>query len=226
MPYVSKAERERAGWMTLREALDHIQMTGDCNLRAAWDHAIGDQEARVRWADASLDLSTIGDGSYVDEDNVPPTAEGFWKSARAIFTGEGSVLDDPACRSQSVRIKLIREGKLGYRRLLVLREHVEKNWPGDSAEHLSSGESTSATKDIIRAGRPSARNLVWQTLDRMLARGDQLGVSQKRLAESIAQENDKKLGRDRGWNERTIVSHVSDWLKADGLTTGDAKKPK
>ncbi len=132
----------------------------------------------------------------------------------------GRVLDDPACRSKSIRLKLIREYRLHYRPLLVLREHVEKNWPGDSAEQLSSRGRTSASKDIVRAGRRSDRDLVWQTLDGMRKRGADLGVSQKRLAELIAKENDRQLDHDRGWKERTIVQHVSDWLKEHGLTPG------
>ncbi len=220
MPYVSKAERD---WMTLREALAHIKTVEDCNLRAAWGQlreAIGDQEVKVRWADVTLELSTIGPGHYLEEDDVPPTAGRFWKTARVIFSGMGRVLDDPACRSKSIRLKLIREYRLHYRPLLVLREHVEKNWPGDSAEQLSSRGRTSASKDIVRAGRRSDRDLVWQTLDGMRKRGADLGVSQKRLAELIAKENDRQLDHDRGWKERTIVQHVSDWLKEHGLTPG------
>jgi hypothetical protein len=72
MPYVSRAEQERALWMTLREALEHIQMREGCNLRAAWDQlqkAIGDQEVKVRWAGVRLEnQSTINGDQYFAED--------------------------------------------------------------------------------------------------------------------------------------------------------------
>src|SRR5438128_2126476 len=118
MAYVSRMERECARWMALREALAHIQTAEDCNRKAAWDQlrdAIADQEIPVRWGDVTLDLSTIGGGHYVEQDDVPPTNKRFWKTARAIFTGGGRILDDPACRSKSIRLKLIREDKLSYR---------------------------------------------------------------------------------------------------------------
>jgi hypothetical protein len=230
MPYVSKMAQERARWMTLREAVAHIATADHCSFRAAWLQlrtAIGDQEVSVRWAGVRVENHTSDGDQYFAEDLGPPMTKRFWESARAVFIGPGCVLDDPACQSQRIRRKLIREGTLRYRGLLVLREHVEKIWPGGSAEHLASRESVSASNDIGARGRPSAHDSVWQTLDRMRNGGANLGLSQKRLAELVAQDNDKKLDHDMGWSERTIVQHVSDWLKEQGLTpTGNAKKPK
>jgi hypothetical protein len=219
MPYVSKAEQERARWMTLREALTHIKTVEECNLRAAWDQlreTIGDQEAKVRWADVSLELSSIDGGHYIEEDDVPPTEKGFWQSARVIFSGQGSVLDDPACRRKTIRLNLIRESRLHYRPLLVLREDVLRHWLGRSAEDLSNMESA-ASKPIRKPGRPSARDLVRQTLNLMRSAGTNLNLPHKHLANLVAQENGKKLG-DRGWNERTVVQHISEWLEENGLS--------
>jgi hypothetical protein len=132
MPYVSNADREHALWVTLREAVEHIEEVEHCSFRAAWDQlraAIGDQAVMVRWGDVSLELSTIHDGHYIVDDDVPPNNKWFWKSARAIFVGTGCLLDDPACRAKNTRLKLIREGTLRYRPVLIQREAVERIWP-------------------------------------------------------------------------------------------------
>jgi hypothetical protein len=43
-----------------------------------------------------------------------------------------------------------------------------------------------------------------------------LTTPQLRLAELVAERNSRKLG-DKGWSERTIIEHVSDWLKKNGF---------
>jgi hypothetical protein len=162
MPYVSKSAEERAKWMTLCEAVAHIEIVERCSFRVAWDQlrdAIGDQAVMVRWGDVSLELSTIRDGHYIEEDDVPPNNEWFWTSARAIFVGTGRVLDDPACRAKNIRLKLIREGELHYRPLLVRREAVERIWPiaGETAKpHAPTVNLTSDASRLIRAKLPNA----------------------------------------------------------------------
>jgi hypothetical protein len=126
MPYQSKADRERAQWMTLREALTHIGKAERCTLKAALrqlGEAIADREIDARWPHA---LHLSGDW---DEDLGPPRDIRFWKSARFILAGGGRILDDPACRTHHVRLQLIREGKLHYRRVLIRRDDVERIWP-------------------------------------------------------------------------------------------------
>jgi hypothetical protein len=149
VPYVSKLAEERAKWMTLREALAHIEALDRVSPRAAWDQlreAIGDQAVAVRWADVTLEPSTMLEGHYVEEDDIPPTGERFWKLARIIFAGGGRVLDDPACRGSRVRLRLILDGKLHYRPLLVRREAVvERLWP-----RLDKGAEASPPTDQIR----------------------------------------------------------------------------
>jgi hypothetical protein len=145
--------------MTLREALAHIETAEDCGLKAAWDQlrdAIGDREAAVRWADVSLDLSTIGGGHYIEEDDVPPSEKWFWKSAWVKFKGEGRVLDDSVRRGKDVRLKLIREGKLSYRPLLVLREHVEKNWSIANGTAEPQRPTADLTDNTEKLHKPSA----------------------------------------------------------------------
>jgi hypothetical protein len=148
VPYVSKLAEERAKWMMLREALAHIEVVDRVSPRAAWDQlreAIGDQAVAVRWAGVTLEPSTILEEHYIEEDDVPSTSRRFWKLARIVFFGGGRVLDDPACRGIRVRLRLILDGKLHYRPLLVRREAVEKLWP-----RLDKGAEASPPTDQIR----------------------------------------------------------------------------
>jgi hypothetical protein len=121
--------QERARWMTLREALAHIEKAEHCSVKAAWrqlGEAIADREVDVRWPHA-LQLTRMGD--YEDEDIGPPRNIRFWKSARRIFIRGGVILDDPASRKNSVRLQLIRQHKLLYRPVLIRRDDVERIWP-------------------------------------------------------------------------------------------------
>jgi choline dehydrogenase-like flavoprotein len=55
MPYTSRMARERARWMTLREALAHIETAEHCSLKAAWrqlGEAVADREVDARWPHA------------------------------------------------------------------------------------------------------------------------------------------------------------------------------
>jgi hypothetical protein len=129
MPYLSKAARERARWMTLREALVHIGTLENCSLKAAWNQlreAIIDGEVRAFWIDLGPKAYAIAVGRWIDE---TPSDTRFWESARIIFTGEGRILDDPAVHSTEERLKLVRTRELRYRPVKVLREGVEKIWP-------------------------------------------------------------------------------------------------
>jgi hypothetical protein len=128
MTYLSKAERERARWMTAAEAIIHIQKAESCGRDEAWVQlrkAIADGEVAVRWADASLEPSNTRPGHSVEQDDVPPASKQFWAVAWFRSSGRGRILDDPALRPRSVRYKLIKTGDLEFRPLLVFREAVD-----------------------------------------------------------------------------------------------------
>ena len=121
MTYVSKAERERARWMTAAEAIKHIQKADSCGRDEAWmqlSKAIADGKVPNRWADVSFEPSTGRTGHYVehyaDEDDVPPTSRWFWARAWFRFSGGGRVLDDPARRPRSDRRELALTGTLHF----------------------------------------------------------------------------------------------------------------
>jgi hypothetical protein len=63
-----------------------------------------------------------------------------------------------------------------------------------------------------KPGRPTAREIVGQTLTQMRAEGSSLREPHARLAKMVAARNNRALG-DRNWHEITIVNHVSKWLR-------------
>jgi hypothetical protein len=200
MPYTLKMAQERARWMTLREALAHIEKAEHCSVKAAWrqlGEAVADREVDARWPHA-IGL-TMDD--WDDEDIGPPRDIRFWKSARYIL-GVGG---------KHARLKLIREGKLYYRSVLIRRDDVERIWP--------TGEGRAGERaDIRRAeGRPSVKHAVWKTLQEMRDESHPLHTPQKQLATLVAKRNNRNLG-DKGWSERTVIQHVSTWLRDKGLS--------
>jgi excisionase family DNA binding protein len=62
-----------------------------------------------------------------------------------------------------------------------------------------------------RRGRPTAREIVGETLTQMRREGAPLHESHRLLAEMVAARNNCALG-DRSWHESTIREHVSKWL--------------
>jgi len=222
MPYLSKAERERVRWMTLADAISQIRKVESCEREEAWIQlrkAISDGGVAVRWANVSLEMSKVRPGEYVDEDDVPPTSKWFWATAWVRFSGGGRILEDPRQRPKSVQRKLLESGLLTFRRLIVLRTAVEAHWPvasttaahGETEDPRSESTSGTSKPSARTSGRPSAKGVVWSTLSQMQVEGFQMGRPQKALAVEIARRNNTQIG-DRGWSERTLVTHISVWL--------------
>lgn len=243
MTYVSKAERERARWMTAAEAINHIQKADSCGRDEAWiqlSKAIADGKVPNRWADVSLEPSTGRPGHYVehyaDEDDVPPTSRRFWAVAWFRFSGGGRIFYDPALRPRRVQRELVQTGKLEFRPLLVLREAVDAIWPvasrtiadvetRDTRSDNTAGIRATSSEAAHTGGRPSIKQLVWHTLSQMRDEGYSMAQPQKTIADVIARRNGKQLG-DRGWSERTVLTHVSDWLKENGLSPARGTRPR
>jgi hypothetical protein len=89
------------------------------------------------------------------------------------------------------------------------RFQLLKLWP------LAATSEQTPGKDIVslpKGGRPSVRNRVYQTLAQMRSAGRSLNKLHKVLADEIASENQVELGA-KGWDERTIVRHISKYLR-------------
>ena len=80
--------------------------------------------------------------------------------------------------------------------------------------HVIDGEAAEDGNDAKKSvpGRPSVRETVRATLDQMRDDGTPMNVPQKTLAAEVAQRNGVTLG-SRGWSERCIIQHTSEWLK-------------
>ena len=192
-----------------------------CGRDEAWiqlSKAIADGVVPNRWADVSLGADT-GGGHYVehyaDEEDVPPTSRWFWASACYRFSGGGRVLDDPALDLKRFKLKLARTGDLEFRPLLVLREAVDAIWP--VASNTIADVEPAVSRLDKTAGRPTNRDLVRKTLSAMRDERCSMDLPQKALAEQIVRRNNQQFGA-RGWSERAVLKHVSDWLKENSLS--------
>jgi hypothetical protein len=98
-----------------------------------------------------------------------------------------------------------------YRTLLINRADVLRLWPepNDLVMQMLVEESDSKT----RRGRPSQRDQIWAALSEMKIQ-ELLPPSgnQKKIAEDVAKKCNHKIG-SRGWSERTVLQHISDWQK-------------
>jgi hypothetical protein len=140
MPYQSKAERERPLWMTLVEALEHVQAhlahQGREELGALRQlrMACGEADIPLRWAaDAPLPgIYQVGLPRLFSPVEVP-TDPMFWDHALIFLTGNGWVVDQ--------RFLFINEKDHSAehaprpRELLLLRSRVLELWPLRSDAH-------------------------------------------------------------------------------------------
>jgi hypothetical protein len=136
------------------------------------------------------------------------------------------VLDDPRRYSSltamgQMRKQEIARGKLRYRPLLVLKFAIRKYWPElessrSQPENLTSDIVTSPKQrnDEHTGGRPTVVTLVWNSLTEKNDHGDKLNRTDKEVAAEVAEMNRRKLG-DKGWSERIIKQHISDWRKRE-----------
>ena len=118
-------------------------------------------------------------------------------------------------------------GRLQFRPLLVLRDAVDFIWPvasrtvadvetGDTGSDNSAGNQAISAEATHTGGRPSIKELVYETLSQMRDEENSMARPQKALAFEIARRNGKQIGAP-GWSERTVIEHVSDWQKKNGF---------
>ena len=218
MPYKTKAERERENWLTGKEAIDRIQLSERCQPRVAWrqlQNAIADKVIAVKW-DSKFSLPF--DSDRPPDEETPPNHESFWRNTLMRYS-DAFVLDyrvyrpigDPDAFTEFA----VERGGF-YRPILVARRAVETHWPIE----LGFPETTSkpqASSTLKKKGRPSPAEAIRQTLSQMKKEGASFNKIQKALAAEVAAKNGKSLG-DKGWHDRTVVQHISKWLKDVGLS--------
>jgi hypothetical protein len=165
MPYRSKAERELPLWMTLVEAVAHIQAQERCDQVGALRQlrmALGEGEIPARWgADLLPPLPRmamyVGSPRLFSSDPVPTDAL-FWDHALIFLVGNGRVinqsflLDDDEDHASELAPS--------PRELYLLRARVLEHWPS-----LSDALKDSASSDQPRQPRrpPASKSLIRET---------------------------------------------------------------
>jgi hypothetical protein len=208
MPYKSNAERERDNWITLLEVVEHICSSEKCDEKVAHQQLVKALADGLRvlgplkWAREKGDRPPpFGNTPAVAPSDTPPLGR-VWLEAKIGWT-TGKVRDDWS-----------EHGQQKWRVLLISRLSVLRLWPSPQPSKPDSTPSAEVINLPTRTtgGRPTARDQVHDELQKMRDEGLDLTLSQKRLAEKVAERNGKSLG-DRGWGERTIIDHVSKLLR-------------
>jgi hypothetical protein len=179
----------------LVEAIEHIRMSQRCDLVQALrqlKREMRDGMVRAQWEDS-------------EEPKDRPDPEHL-ETSQLLLIGTGFAPDNV----------------LGiYRPLLIERSAVQTLWPlSDQRREESHWTASQPTQQQTASdksskgtlGRPTNRDVVWNTLSQMRDQEYSLNQAQKALAAEIAKRNSKQIGA-KGWSERVVVKHVSDWLK-------------
>jgi hypothetical protein len=221
--------------MTWSSLIAHVRAAEQCDeveARRQIGNAISDGKLLAHWSDTPVIPPMPGSkvpfvlkdsSNALMPDDAPPRDATYWMECESQVTDPDSVLEPPPYDPRMVnkRIAQLLDKRRRFRKPLFKRESVLYLWPSVKAA-ATSGESVPRDDEKIvpfpkRApkaprGRPSARNTVRQTLAQMRAEGAPLREPHKRLAEIVAERNGRTL-EDRGWDERTIVEHISEWLR-------------
>jgi hypothetical protein len=220
MPYQSKAKRERSQWMTLREAVNHVQAV-ECSDEAGalkqLRMALGDGDIPAHWAAEPLPpgFYSVGDPSPFSSDQVPTDAL-YWHSVLIFLEGDCRVIDQQRYDDEAQRPPLPRP-----RPLLLLRSRVVELWPLQDQVRKDSSQTDSAsttqpelpvhrpasTDDILRAarelyqrpGKPPNQTKAEQLLGRMFP-----GTSRKEFIRPILQRQEFDDLRLKPGNQRKV----------------------
>jgi hypothetical protein len=122
MPYLSRAERERAQWFTLPEAVAHICESDGCDREAArqqLQHALSDGALGVlRWEDARAGPAGHRAGGATIPLDIPPGRNpDYWRNENINWEA-GTVLDHSEYAHPP-----------RHRRLLIRRLALQSHWP-------------------------------------------------------------------------------------------------
>ncbi|MGH7119552.1 MAG: hypothetical protein ACREFP_11285 [Acetobacteraceae bacterium] len=160
MPYVSKADRERAQWMTLREAVEHVRAIEKCSAKEA-----------LRQIASAVNDHAVG-AVYEDSEGRPlpqtPMISGSRRAPRPLYRRPLLALDEHHVQSGTFELPAIDEASLTQKGrellaagkfpeaeerlvVLLLRETVFRIWGGEpKVVPLAKPESPGS-----KGGRPS-----------------------------------------------------------------------
>jgi hypothetical protein len=200
--------------MTWSKLVAHVRNTDRCNeheARRQIGNAIADGKLRVGWDDKRE--IPFGIGAIQLPLDTPPRGAAYWLKCEIDATDPDRVLEPPSYDPDLVDKRTAKrlDKKRGFRKPLFERDQVVELWPSALTLMQSPSENVVNFPKALR-GRPSERDSVYRTLAQMRRDGESLNKPHKTLAEEVARRNGAKLG-DRGWDDRTIVQHISGWLR-------------
>ena len=175
MTYQSRAKRERAQWITLSEAVTHVQAVECSDQAEALDQlrmALADADIPAHWAADPLppEIYSVGDPGPFSCDQVPTDAM-YWLHVLIFISGDCRVIDQPSHYDETQPLPRPRQ-------LLLLRTRVMELWPLSSTtqpgklrrrkfnddEILSAARDVYGKKENDRPNTPDAERLVRQKL--------------------------------------------------------------
>ena len=133
MPYISKWARERALWMTLVEAVTHIQDCDGCTQLEALGQlrqALGEADIPARWAaypPINRPPSYSRAMPHLLSSEQVPTDAFFWSGALIYLDGNGRVIDEFFLRGPDG--EFVAGPTPRGRELFLLRSRVLELWP-------------------------------------------------------------------------------------------------
>jgi hypothetical protein len=226
-PYISKAERERARWITLAKAIDWISEKYNYSRRdatRALRDAIGENVLTLCWEDQLPSTSrtkttppvvpapssharvppTFARPPVVPTLYDPPTDPHFWQTARIR---RSRVFDPSANR---------------WRTLLILIDSILLAWPelAESTKAKDGVPKEPAESRKAKGGAPSKKPEIYRALDRLSRQGHRIKtMDTTKLAKLVASECGKQLGEpdgpkgDEGFALRTVQRHIGSYRK-------------
>ena len=235
-PYISDSERRAASWITWSGLLAHVRAAEQCSeseARRQIGNAISDGKLLPRWSDApvippmpgsKVPFVLSGTSNALMLDDMPPRDATYWMECESQATDPDSVLEpppyDPGMLNKRTTQRLDKTRR--FRKPLFKRDSMLYLWPSvkvaaTAVESVPRGDekivSFPTGSPKARRGRPTEKEIVRRTLLQMRHEGANLREPHKRLAEIVAERNGRALNKNRGWDERTIVEHISQWLR-------------
>jgi hypothetical protein len=214
MPYYkSRAERERANWRTLPEAVDHVCTTDGCLPEEGYQQiraALADgQLGPLLWANRQPSPRRVG-GAAVESDD-PPSPHRHWRNVK-IDWKLGTVLDD---------FDYTEAGRpfAPWRMLLIHRVALKSHWPDPVPDVASPGRqasaascaprpraSDSAVREWVAGSRDTERKKRGRRPEKLnAATADMLGAlkSGKHTPESLRAATQESLAAEFGASRTT-----------------------
>ena len=185
-------------WMNLIEAVEYIQIVDELEFLDALAQLkaeIGNGIVGVQWNDQE-DPQDFPDPNYLAKSQLLPIGPGF---ARDV----GHAMEQ-------------------YRRLLARTSDLQRLWP-------SLKEPTKVSPPSLDSkggrGRPTVRELVRSTLEKMKDEQWSMNQLQITIATEVLRRNRKSFD-DRGWSDRTVLRHLSKWLTEAGYSPPVKRKSR